>query len=88
MSDTKGEKLLLSVVQIEYGIIHVPDKRLYELEHQVTNKIVHTTVEIVDIPALLSINKGEAWETNPRDIRNTDALIHVLRSLTASFDSY
>jgi hypothetical protein len=64
------------------GVIQVPDPRLYELEkHQVTEKIVHTTVEIVDIPGLTKgSNKGEGVGNKfLGDIRNTDALIHVLR---------
>jgi ribosome-binding ATPase YchF (GTP1/OBG family) len=64
------------------GVIQVPDSRLYELEkHQVTEKIVHTTVEIVDIPGLTrGSNKGEGVGNKfLGDIRNTDALIHVLR---------
>jgi ribosome-binding ATPase len=64
------------------GVVQVPDKRLYELEkHQVTEKIVHTTVEIVDIPGLArGSNKGEGVGNKfLGDIRNTDALIHVLR---------
>jgi len=84
MSDTKGEtsSFAFGASRSNIGIIHVPDKRLYELEkHQVTNKIVHTTVEIVDIPGLAKVsNKGEGVGNKfLGDIRNTDALIHVLR---------
>jgi GTP-binding protein YchF len=64
------------------GVVQVPDQRLYELEkHQVTDKIVHTTVEIVDIPGLAKgSTKGEGVGNKfLGDIRNTDALIHVLR---------
>jgi GTP-binding protein YchF len=64
------------------GVVQVPDPRLYELEkHQVTDRIVHTTVEIVDIPGLAKgSNKGEGVGNKfLGDIRNTDALIHVLR---------
>jgi hypothetical protein len=60
----------------------VPDPRLYELEkHQVTDRIVHTSIEIVDIPGLAKgSNKGEGVGNKfLADIRNTDALIHVLR---------
>jgi ribosome-binding ATPase len=62
--------------------VQVPDPRLYELEkHQVTDRIVNTTVEIVDIPGLTrGSNKGEGVGNKfLGDIRNTDALIHVLR---------
>jgi GTP-binding protein YchF len=64
------------------GIVQVPDPRLYELEkHQDTEKIVPATVEIVDIPGLAKgSNKGEGVGNKfLGDIRNTDALIHVLR---------
>jgi GTP-binding protein YchF len=64
------------------GMVHVPDKRLYELEKlQPTEKVVHATVEIVDIPGLTKgANQGEGVGNKfLADIRNTDALIHVLR---------
>ncbi len=64
------------------GIIHVPDPRLYELEkYQKTERIVPATVEIVDIPGLArGSNQGEGVGNKfLADIRNTDALIHVLR---------
>jgi GTP-binding protein YchF len=63
-------------------MINVPDDRLYELEKfQTTEKIVHTNVEIVDIPGLArGSNKGEGVGNKfLADIRNCDALIHVLR---------
>jgi GTP-binding protein YchF len=71
-----------SATKSNIGIVQVPDPRLYELEkHQVTNRIVHTTIEIVDIPGLAKgSNKGEGVGNKfLADIRNTDALIHVLR---------
>lgn len=64
------------------GVVKVPDQRLYELEkYQETNKIIHTTVELVDIPGLAkSSDKSEgAGNKFLGDIRNADALIHVLR---------
>ncbi|PIE86344.1 MAG: redox-regulated ATPase YchF [Bacteroidia bacterium] len=64
------------------GIVKVPDSRLYELEKfQPTEKIIQTTVEIVDIPGLTKgASKGEGVGNKfLADIRNTDALIHVLR---------
>ncbi|HOW08434.1 MAG TPA: redox-regulated ATPase YchF [Bacteroidales bacterium] len=84
ISNTKGETnaFAFSAVKSNIGVIQVPDPRLYELEkHQVTEKIVHTTVEIVDIPGLAKgSNKGEGVGNKfLGDIRNTDALIHVLR---------
>ena len=84
ISNTKGETnaFAFSATKSNIGVIQVPDPRLYELEkHQVTEKIVHTTMEIVDIPGLArGSNKGEGVGNKfLGDIRNTDALIHVLR---------
>ena len=84
ISNTKGETnaFAFSATKSNIGLVQVPDPRLYELEkYQVTEKIVHTTVEIVDIPGLArGSNKGEGVGNKfLGDIRNTDALIHVLR---------
>jgi GTP-binding protein YchF len=84
ISNTKVETnaFAFSATKSNMGVVQVPDPRLYELEkHQVTEKIVHTTVEIVDIPGLAKgANKGEGVGNKfLADIRNTDALIHVLR---------
>jgi GTP-binding protein YchF len=84
ISNTKGEisSFAYSATKSNIGIVKVPDPRLYELEkHQVTDRIVHVTVEIVDIPGLAKgSNKGEGVGNKfLADIRNTDALIHVLR---------
>lgn len=84
MSNTKGEtsSYAFSAVKSNIGVVQVPDPRLYELEmYQPTEKIVPTTVEIVDVPGLAKgSNKGEGVGNKfLGDIRNTDALIHVLR---------
>ena len=84
ISNTKGETnaFAFSATKSNIGVIQVPDPRLYELEkHQATEKIVHTTVDIVDIPGLTKgSNRGEGVGNKfLGDIRNTDALIHVLR---------
>jgi GTP-binding protein YchF len=84
ISNTKVEtsSFAFSGTKSNIGVVQVPDSRLYELEkHQETEKIVHTTVEIVDIPGLAKgSNKGEGVGNKfLGDIRNTDALIHVLR---------
>lgn len=60
------------------GMMKVPDPRLHELAiYQKTKKIVPATVDIVDIPGV----SGGSLEGNRflGDVRNTDALIHVLR---------
>ena len=84
ISNTKGETnaYAFSATKSNIGVVQVPDPRLYELEkHQVTDRIVHTSIEIVDIPGLAKAsNKGEGVGNKfLADIRNTDALIHVLR---------
>ena len=84
ISNTKGETntFAFSATKSNIGVVQVPDPRLYELEkHQVTDRIIHTTIEIVDIPGLAKgSNKGEGVGNKfLGDIRNTDALVHVLR---------
>ena len=81
ISNTKGETGTFGAgTKVNLGVIQVPDQRLYELEKfQTTDKIIHTTVEIVDIPGLV---RGQSEGSGNRllgDVRNTDALIHVLR---------
>ncbi len=62
------------------GIMNVPDHRLFEIDKLIHSaKIVPTTIEMVDIPGLTkggSQNEGNKFLA---DIRNVDALIHVLR---------
>jgi len=64
------------------GMVNVPDPRLYNLENfQTTEKVIPATVEIVDIPGLTkgaSVGEG-VGNKFLSDIRNTDALIQVLR---------
>jgi ribosome-binding ATPase len=84
ISNTRGETsaYAFSSSKSNMGQILVPDQRLYELEkHQKTEKIIPTTVEIVDIPGLAKgAYKGEGVGNKfLADIRNTDAIIHVLR---------
>ena len=64
------------------GVVSVPDPRLYNLENfQSTERVVPATVDIVDIPGLAKgASHGEGVGNRfLSDIRNTDALIHVLR---------
>jgi len=84
MSNTKVETSTFAFTtnKSNLGIVDVPDPRLYNLENfQPTEKIIPATVEIVDIPGLTKgANKGEGVGNQfLTDIRNTDALIHVLR---------
>ena len=84
ISNTRGETsaYAFSSNKSNIGQIHVPDQRLFELaKYQKTEKIIPTTVEIVDIPGLAKgASKGEGVGNSfLSDIRNTDAIIHVLR---------
>ena len=84
MSNVKAETSSFAFTsnKSNLGMIHVPDQRLYELEKlQPTERVVPATVEIVDIPGLTKgANQGEGVGNKfLGDIRNTDALIHVLR---------
>ena len=84
MSNTKVETsdYAFTSNKSNMGTVDVPDPRLYNLENfQTTEKIIPATVEIVDIPGLTKgANQGEGVGNQfLSDIRNTDALIHVLR---------
>lgn len=84
MSNTKAQTtaFAFSTNKSNVGIINVPDERLLVLEKMVkAAKVVHTTVEIVDIPGLVKgSSKGEGVGNSfLADIRQTDAIIHVLR---------
>src|SRR6056297_437158 len=84
MSNTKVETTSFAFTsnKSNMGTVEVPDPRLYNLENfQETQKVIPATVEIVDIPGLArGANKGEGVGNQfLTDIRNTDALIHVLR---------
>jgi len=84
ISGTRGEvsSYAFSATKSNIGVVQVPDPRLYELaKYQITEKIVHTSMEIVDIPGLTrGSSHGEGVGNRfLGDIRNTDAIIHVLR---------
>lgn len=84
MSNVKAEtsNFAFTSSKSNMAIIHVPDQRLFELEKlQTTERVVPATVEVVDIPGLTKgANQGEGVGNKfLGDIRNTDALIHVLR---------
>ncbi|MDY3978764.1 MAG: redox-regulated ATPase YchF [Tidjanibacter sp.] len=64
------------------GVITVPDERLRRLsEIDKPRRVVPTTIEIVDIAGLVKgASKGEGLGNKfLSEIRNTDAIIHVLR---------
>jgi len=84
LSNAKAQAANFPFCTIEpnVGVITVPDERLIELEKLVKpNKVVPTTVEIVDIAGLVKgASKGEGLGNQfLGNIRATDAIIHVLR---------
>ncbi len=69
-------------IEPNVGVISVPDERLVKLESLVhPQQVVPATVEIVDIAGLVKgASKGEGLGNQfLGNIRNTDAIIHVLR---------
>lgn len=84
LSNTKAvsNNFAFSSSKSNIGIIEVPDDRLYNLENfQKTEKVTPTIVDIIDIPGLTKgSSRGEGLGNKfLGDIRNCDALIHVLR---------
>ena len=84
ISDNKVETNVyaFSASRSNIGSIKVPDPRLRELEKlQPTEKVIPTSIEFVDVPGLAKgSSRGEGVGNKfLGDIRNTDALIHVLR---------
>lgn len=84
LSNAKAQAANFPFCTIEpnIGVITVPDERLITLEKLVKpNKVVPTTVEIVDIAGLVKgASKGEGLGNQfLGNIRATDAIIHVLR---------
>jgi GTP-binding protein YchF len=62
------------------GVMNVPDARLTAIDGIIKSvKVIQTTIEMVDIPGLSK--GGSQTEGNKflSDIRNVDALIHVIR---------
>lgn len=84
LSNAKAQAANFPFCTIEpnVGVITVPDERLVELA-RIDNprKVIPTTVEIVDIAGLVKgASKGEGLGNKfLANIRNTDAIIHVLR---------
>jgi hypothetical protein len=62
------------------GIINVPDIRLTAIDNLIHSaKIVPATIEMVDIPGLSKGGSHTEGNKFLSDIRNVDALIHVIR---------
>lgn len=69
-------------IEPNVGVINVPDERLIKLaEISKPQRIIPTTIEIVDIAGLVKgASKGEGLGNKfLANIRETDAIIHVLR---------
>ncbi|MBI3218840.1 MAG: redox-regulated ATPase YchF [Bacteroidetes bacterium] len=84
LSNAKAQAANFPFCTIEpnLGVITVPDERLEVLSKIVNpNKVVPTTIEIVDIAGLVKgASKGEGLGNQfLGNIRSTDAIIHVLR---------
>ncbi|MBS0011480.1 MAG: redox-regulated ATPase YchF [Bacteroidales bacterium] len=84
VSDTKVEANIyaFSATKSNMGSVRVPDQRLAVLEKlHPTEKVIPVSVDLVDIPGLAKgSSRGEGVGNKfLGDIRNTDALIHVLR---------
>ncbi|HVB02221.1 MAG TPA: redox-regulated ATPase YchF [Chitinophagaceae bacterium] len=84
LSNAKAQAANFPFCTIEpnIGVIIVPDERLARLEALVKPKrVIPATVEIVDIAGLVKgASKGEGLGNQfLANIRNTDAVIHVLR---------
>ena len=84
LSNAKAQSANFPFCTIEpnIGVVNVPDNRLEKLEELVSpERVVPATVEIVDIAGLVKgASKGEGLGNKfLANIRETDAIIHVLR---------
>ena len=84
LSNSKAQSANFPFCTIEpnIGVINVPDNRLDKLNDLVKpKKVIPATVEIVDIAGLVKgASKGEGLGNKfLANIRETDAIIHVLR---------
>ena len=84
LSNAKAQSANFPFCTIEpnIGVVNVPDMRLEKLEELVQpERVVPATVEIVDIAGLVKgASKGEGLGNKfLANIRETDAIIHVLR---------
>jgi len=82
ISNNRAEthKAAFSATKSNLGVMNVPDPRLKVIDDLIHSaRIMQTTIEMVDIPGLSkggSHTEGNKFLT---DIRNVDALIHVIR---------
>ena len=83
-SETKAEvtNFSFSTDKSNLGTVKVPDQRMQKLlELQPSEKLIPTVVDIIDVPGIAKgASEGEGTGNKfLGDIRNSDALIHVLR---------
>lgn len=82
ISNTKAEthKGATGGSKSNLGVMNVPDSRLRTIDDLVHSaRIMPTTMEMVDIPGLTKGGSQSEGNKFLSDIRNVDALIHVLR---------
>jgi GTP-binding protein YchF len=84
MSNTKAQvtNFAFSTAKSNMGVCTIPDLRLAKIDTIIkAEKLIYTTVEIVDIPGLTKgSSSGEGIGSSfLADVRQCDALIHVLR---------
>lgn len=82
ISNTRADvhKASFAGIKSNLGIMNVPDQRLYEIDKLIHSaKIIHATIEMVDIPGLTKGGNQNEGNKFLADIRNVDALIHVIR---------
>lgn len=84
ISDNKVEtsNFAFSTNKSNIGQVKVPDERLYRIDSHIHSaKIIPTSIEIIDIPGLAKGSSHGEGVGNSflSDIRNCDALIHVVR---------
>ncbi|MDP2423001.1 MAG: redox-regulated ATPase YchF [Bacteroidales bacterium] len=84
ISNTKAQtsSFAFTTNKSNLGVVQVPDQRLIEIDKLIKSaKVVPTSIEVVDIPGLArGSSHGEGIGNSfLSDIRNADALIHVVR---------
>jgi len=82
ISNTKADvhKAAFAGSKSNLGIMNVPDPRLQAIDQYIhADRIVPTTIEMVDIPGLTKGGNRNEGNKFLADIRNVDALIHVVR---------
>ncbi|MDP4280917.1 MAG: redox-regulated ATPase YchF [Bacteroidota bacterium] len=82
ISNTRAEthKAAFTASKSNLGVMNVPDQRLKALDDLIHSaRIIPTTIEMVDIPGLTKGGSQSEGNKFLSDIRNVDALIHVIR---------